>query len=178
MADNSFTFWANMKEAIDVYEGNPAYQYKMYDALTEYALYGVWPEDDGTFESKNLIMFVQSMVPSIEKSSNFAKKCAESGSIGGRKQKVSDEQIEEAVRAAAVRLQRVPTRAEVVSALKENVGVVIDAKTVSRRCPDERKREIAEGTLGQNRDKINVPGDIGDKIDVPEGQNLSPLFEF
>lgn len=82
------------------------------------------------------------------------------------------------MRAAAVRLQRVPTRAEVVSALKENVGVVIDAKTVSRRCPDERKREIAEGTLGQNRDKINVPGDIGDKIDVPEGQNLSLPFEF
>ena len=100
MADNSFTFWANMKEAIDVYEGNPAYQYRMYDALTEYALYGIWPEDDGTMETKSLIMFVQSMVPSIDKSSNFVKKCAESGAAGGRKQKVTDEQIEAAIIAA------------------------------------------------------------------------------
>ena len=100
MADNSFTFWGNMKEAIDVYEGNPVYQYRMYDALTEYALYGIWPEDDGTMESKNLIMFVQSMVPSIEKSSNYVKKCAEKGSVGGRKQKISDDQIENAIKVA------------------------------------------------------------------------------
>ena len=33
MADNSFTFWANMKEAIDVYS-NVEYKYKLYDALT------------------------------------------------------------------------------------------------------------------------------------------------
>ena len=173
MADNSFTFWGNMKEAIDVYEGNPVYQYRMYDALTEYALYGIWPEDDGTMESKNLIMFVQSMVPSIEKSSNFVKKCAESGAAGGRKQKVTDEQIEAAIIAAACKKNDIPSRIEVVNALKSMTGISIDAKTISRRFPDAKKREIAEGTLGQNRDITNVlgtQGQNGDKINVSEGQ--------
>lgn len=149
MADNSFTFWANMKEAIDVYEGNPAYQYRMYDALTEYGLYGIWPEDDGTFETKNLIMFVQSMAPSLDKSSNFGKKCAESGSAGGRKQKVSDEQVEEAIRSAALKLKKVPTRGEVVLELKELFGVQVDIKTISRRCSDEKKRGLAEMALDE-----------------------------
>ena len=174
MADNSFTFWANMKEAIDVYEGNPTYQYRMYDALTEYALYGIWPEDDGTMESKNLIMFVQSMVPSIDKSSNFVKKCAESGAVGGRKQKVTDEQIEAAIIAATRKKNSIPSRAEVVDALKVMTGIIIDAKTISRRFPDAKKKEIAEGTLGQNRDINYVPGtqgQNGDKINVSEGQN-------
>lgn len=148
MADNSFTFWGNMKEAIDVYEGNPVYQYRMYDALTEYALYGIWPEDDGTMESKNLIMFVQSMVPSIEKSSNYVKKCAENGSVGGRKQKISDDQIENAIKVAALNKKSIPSRAEVVEAIKKEYDISIDAKTISRRYPDLKKKEIAESVLG------------------------------
>ena len=148
MADNSFTFWGNMKEAIDVYEGNPVYQYRMYDALTEYALYGIWPEDDGTMESKNLIMFVQSMVPSIEKSSNYVKKCAEKGSVGGRKQKISDDQIENAIKVAALNKKSIPSRAEVVEAIKKEYDINIDAKTISRRYPDLKKKEIAESVLG------------------------------
>ena len=148
MADNSFTFWGNMKEAIDVYEGNPVYQYRMYDALTEYALYGIWPEDDGTMESKNLIMFVQSMVPSIEKSSNYVKKCAEKGSVGGRKQKISDDQIENAIKVATLNKKGIPSRAEVVEAIKKEYDINIDAKTISRRYPDLKKKEIAESVLG------------------------------
>ena len=182
MADNSFTFWANMKEAIDVYEGNPVYQYRMYDALTEYALYGIWPEDDGTMETKSLIMFVQSMVPSIDKSSNFVKKCAESGAAGGRKPKVSDEQIEAAIIAATRKKNDIPNRADVVDALKVMTGITIDVKTISRRFPDAKKKEIAEETLGQNRDITNVQGtqgQNGDKINVSEGQNDVPnVFNF
>ena len=182
MADNSFTFWANMKEAIDVYEGNPVYQYRMYDALTEYALYGIWPEDDGTMETKSLIMFVQSMVPSIDKSSNFVKKCAESGAAGGRKQKVTDEQIEAAIIAATRKKNDIPNRADVVDALKVMTGITIDVKTISRRFPDAKKKEIAEETLGQNRDITNVQGtqgQNGDKINVSEGQNDVPnVFNF
>lgn len=197
MENNSFTFWANMKEAIDVYEGNPEFQYKMYDALTEFALYGVWPEDDGSMESKSLISFVQTMVPSIEKSSGYIKKCAESGASGGRKQKISDSQIEEAIRAAAVKLNGIPTRGDVVAAVFELYGIKIDAKTVSRRFPDAQKIEIAQGALGQNRDirtkqgqnenvpegqngdKTYVPEGHKDKINVPERQNkCPPVFNF
>lgn len=179
MADNSFTFWSNMKEAIDVYEGNPEYQYRMYDALTEYALYGTWPEDDGTMETKNIIMFVQSMVPSIGKSSNFVKKCAESGAVGGRSQKITDEQIKTAIGNAALKKNAVPTRDEVVDAIKSLYGITISSKTLSRRCPDAEKKEIAEGTLGQNRDIIGTQGHVpetqgqnGDKINVPDTFNF------
>lgn len=182
MADNSFTFWANMKEAIDVYEGNPAYQYRMYDALTEYALYGIWPEDDGTMESKNLIMFVQSMVPSIEKSSNFVKKCAESGVVGGRAQKITDEQLNNSIAAAALKKNGIPSRDEVVAMVKEKYGVVISTKTVSRRIGDEEKKKIAEETLGQNGDMGHVPGTQGqnrDNINVSEGHiNVPQVFDF
>lgn len=182
MADNSFTFWANMKEAIDVYEGNPAYQYRMYDALTEYALYGIWPEDDGTMESKNLIMFVQSMVPSIEKSSNFVKKCAESGAAGGRSQKITDEQLEDSIAAAALKKNGVPSRDEVVEMAKEKYGVTISVKTVSRRFPDDEKKKIAEETLGQNGDMGHVSGTQRhnrDIINVSEGhRNVPPTFDF
>lgn len=201
MVDRSFTFWANMKEAIDVYEGNPEYQYKMYDALTEYALYGNWPEDDGTMEAKNIIMFVQSMVPTIDKSSNYFQKCAEAGASGGRKPKITDEQLKIAVQEATKRKNGVPTRSEVCVEVENLFGIKIDSKTVSRRLNDEKKKEIAMGTLGQNRDinyvsgdKINVPGTLGqnnfvlqsqgqkDKINVPGDKidmiNVPKFFDF
>lgn len=172
MADNSFTFWSNMKETIDIYD-DPIYKYKLYDALTEYGLYGVWPEDDGTKEAKDILMFVQSMVPSLDKSRNYQQKVAESGAVGGRKQKVSDVQIEEAIKAAALKKNGVPTRQEVVDTLFQQTDIKIDLKTISRRIKDDQKREIAEKIL---RDKINVPKE-GDKNEgtsyVPEtlGQN-------
>ena len=162
MADNSFTFWKNMKDCIEIYDDNPIYKCKLYDALTEYGLYGIWPEDDGTKEAKDLIVFVQSMVPSLDKSRNFQQKVAESGAVGGRKQKVTDEQIEDAIKAAALKKNGVPTRQEVVDMLFQQTSIKIDAKTVSRRCGDDRKKELAEGAL---RDKINVSED---KINVPE----------
>ena len=101
MAENSFTFWNNMKETIDIHD-DPVYKYKLYDALTEYGLYGIWPEDNGTKESKDILMFVQSMVPSLDKSRNYQQKVIDSGAVGGRKQKVSDIQIEDAIKAAAL----------------------------------------------------------------------------
>lgn len=177
MAENkSFTFWVNMKEAIDVYDGQPEFQYKMYDALTNYAFYDIWPEDDGSMESKILIMFVQSMVPSLDKSKNYMANCAESGAKGGRKQKVEDEQLKDAIVHATLKVKRVPSRKEVVESLKEMYNIEIDTRTVSRRFNDEKKKEIAEGTLRQNEDKINVPetkGQNGDKINVPPA-----LFQF
>lgn len=185
MAENNFTFWSNMKEAIDAFEGQPEFQYKLYDALTEYGLYGTWPEDDGSMETRSVIMFVQSMVPSLDKSSNYIKKCAESGATGGRNQKIADEQIEDAIAHAARVKNGVPSRAEVVAAIDELYNVKISAKTISRRCPDEKKKEIAEGTLGQNRDirtkQGHVPmsqGQNGDTINVPVSNKRIVPFDF
>lgn len=191
MADNSFTFWSNMKETIDIYD-DPVYKYKLYDALTEYGLYGVWPEDDGTKETKDIMVFVQSLVPTLDKSRNYQQKVVESGAVGGRKQKVSDEQIENAIKAAALKVNRVPTRQEVVDMLFQQTNIKISIKTLSRRYKDEEKKELAEdvlgdkinvseegdknkgtsyvsGTLGQNEDIINVSGD---KNDVPNTFNF------
>lgn len=180
--NNSFTFWSNMKETIDVYD-DPVYKYKLYDALVEYGLYGVMPEDNGTIESKNIIAFIQSMIPSLDKSRNYQQKMVEAGATGGRKQKVTDEQIEEAIRTATVKKMGVPTRQEVVEALFECSGVKIDLRTLSRRCRDDQKKVLADEILRDIRDKTNVPGDKinvpgnGDKIGgqvlslCPQGQN-------
>ena len=173
MADNSFTFWSNMKEVIDIYD-DPVYKYKLYDALTEYGLYGIWPEDDGTPETKNILVFIQSLVPSLDKSRNFQQKVAESGAAGGRKQKVTDEQVENAVRAAALKKKEVPTRQEVVDMLFQQTNIKIDKKTISRRCGDDRKKELAEEVL---RDIINVSEDknnVSNEGDKIEGTSYVP----
>lgn len=194
MADNSFTFWSNMKEAIDVYD-DVNYKYRMYDAITEYGLYGIWPEDDGTKEAKDLICFVQSMVPTLDKSRNYNKNVAESGAIGGRKQKVSDEEIKQAVEKATELKNGIPTRQEVVDQIKILFDLDISTKTMSRRCDDEKKKEISLKYLEGHKDKINVfegqnmsqghgdiinvPGTKGQKkdiIDVPKVSNGGWVF--
>ena len=76
------------------------------------------------------------------------KKCAEKGSVGGRKQKISDDQIENAIKVAALNKKSIPSRAEVVEAIKKEYDISIDAKTISRRYPDLKKKEIAESVLG------------------------------
>ena len=78
--NNSFTFWANMKEAIDVYQ-DESFRYKLYDALTELGLYGVWPEEDGSLENQAIISFLQSMLPTLQRSHNYFKKSAEAGAV-------------------------------------------------------------------------------------------------
>ena len=160
--NNSFTFWSNMKETIDVYD-DPVYKYKLYDALTEYGLYGIWPEDDGSVESKNITAFIQLLVPSLDKSRNYNKMVAESGAAGGRKQKVADDQLIEAIQVAAKKKNGVPTRQEVVDQVSALYGVKVSTKTISRRFSDEEKQSIA----------LECLGDIGDKINVPEGQDMS-----
>ena len=185
MADNGFTFWANMKDAIDVYD-DPVYKYKLYDALTEYGLYGIWPEEDDSTESKNITAFIQLLVPSLDKSHNFNKNASESGAVGGRRQKVTDEQLIEAIKEATKIKMGVPTREEVVDQVKNLFDIKIDKKTVSRRFNDDKKKEISvsymrdtgdktyvfegqEMSQGQNGDKINVSNVSGDM--ETQGQN-------
>lgn len=147
--NNSFTFWANMKEAIDVYQ-DEGFKYKLYDALTELGLYGVWPEEDGSMENQMIISFLQSMLPSLQKSHNYFKKSAEAGAVGGRKQKVDDEALREAIVQAAICKGAVPNRAEVVQKLEELFGLKVSAQTISRRMPEATKNEIAEAALKNN----------------------------
>ena len=175
MANNSFTFWANMKETIDCYDTDPVLKCKMYDALVEYGLYEVLPEDDGTLETASIKAFLQSITPSLDKSRNYYKDAAERGSNGGRRQKISDEELVEAIQKAALIKGGIPTRQEVVDQISVVTnGISISTKTFSRRINDDQKKEIATRALaeeGQNRDKTNVPnvpeGQNGDKIDVP-----------
>lgn len=155
MADSSFTFWSNMKETIDRYSNFPEYQLKLYDALTEYGLYGTWPEDDGTKESADLIAFVQGMVPSLDKSRNFTQKCTESGSVGGKNTLYSDENIIKSIQEAAKVKGKVPSRKDVANMYKQLFGGSLCEKTITRRFGDEKKKEIAESYL---RDISNVPG--------------------
>lgn len=164
MANNSFTFWSNMKEAIDCYDSNPAFKCKLYDALIEYGLYEVMPEDDGSLEVQSIKAFLQSVSPSLDKSRNYYKEASERGSKGGRQQKITDEQLIEAIERAALLKGDVPTRQEVVDQVPGVTnGVTVSTKTFSRRFSDERKKEIAVRVLtaeGQNGDKTDV-------LDVP-----------
>ena len=159
---NSFTFWSNMKDTIDIYD-DVVYKYKLYDALTEYGLYGIWPEDDGSVEAKNIIAFVQSLIPSLDKSHNYNKKVVESGAAGGRKQKITDDQLIVAIQTATKIKKGVPTRQEVVDQVSALYGINVSTKTISRRFSDEEKQSIA----------LEYLEDIEDKINVPERQNLS-----
>ena len=175
MADNSFTFWENMQDTIEVYN-DPVYKYKMYDALVNYGLYGIWPENDGSSENQNLTAFVQGMVVSLDRSRNYNAKKAEEGANGGRSQKVNDEDFVKCIQGAALRLGRVPKRDEVVDEIFRQTGEKISAKTVSRRFNDAEKKKIALEILGQNGDKTNVPqgqNNMGGHRDIKdiEGQN-------
>lgn len=175
MANNSFTFWANMKDAIDIYDDDPTFKCKLYDALVEYGLYEVLPEEDGTQETKTIKLFLQTVTPSLDKSRNFYKESAEKGSKGGRRQKISDEELVEAIQKAALTKGGIPTRQEVVDQARILFDdLSLSVKTVSRRFTDAQKKEIALKTLaeeGQNEDITNVSNvperQNGDKTDVP-----------
>ena len=176
--DNSFTFWENMKKVIDGYENFPEVQLKLYDAITEYGLYGVMPEEDGTLETANIIGIVQGMAPSLDNSRSFNQRQSEKGIKGGSSRKVDVEEIEGAIKSAATRLGKTPTRDEVVLEIEELLGKKISTKTISRNVPNDRLKELADevlkkGTEGQK----NVPEDIG-TVNVPEGQKQLSHFDF
>lgn len=151
MAESSkigFTFWGNMKEAIDRYQ-DPVFKYKLYDAITEYGLYGILPEEhEGmTFEEETIYAIVQSFIVSLDKSRVYNENQQQRSVAGGKVNKIEIEQIEEAVRIAAKKKGKVPTREDVVKAIKEQYGVEVSTKTISRKCSDERKRELANEVL-------------------------------
>ena len=151
MANNSFTFWSNMKEAIDVFD-KVELKYKLYDALTEFALYGVKPDNDGSDDYQIIMMFLQSMIPSLSKSSNFHKNAGEVGAIGGSNQKYSDSQFYEAIKYAAKVKGKVPDKKEIVKAFEEIYGNAPTDKTVGRRVPQDEITRIALEELNSNNE--------------------------
>jgi hypothetical protein len=153
MADNaSFTFWSNMKETIDVFD-DVGLKYKLYDTLVEFALYGVEPEADDP-DYITLKMFLQSMKPSIEKSSGYHKKQSELGGIGGSNQQYSDDKLIEAVKFATSKVGKVPTRKNIVSAYEELYGNAPSEKTIGRRLSKEAIEECAVEALRSDKEEI------------------------
>lgn len=156
MADNKFTFWDNMKETIEKYS-DPVFKYKCYDALTEYGLYKVLPEDDGTFESQVLIAFCQGFNNALQTNWNFEEKKSEEGKKGGSKELYSDEQLEEVIKAIGIeKCGKSPTLQDLENKSAELYGKHIAQKTFTRRGYNKAKRdEIAKRTYEESIRKIN-----------------------
>jgi len=172
---DGFTFWKNMKDTIETFPDEHM-RYRLYDAITEYGLYGEMPEEDGDPQTTIIRGIVQSMLPSLDNSRNIRQKAQESGSRGGRVEKISAEEIERAVVKAALDRNKIPMVKDVRTAILELFDLEISDRTISRKVPEGRRKEIAESALetkqgqkgsvltsdesahGQNRDKI-VPID-------------------
>lgn len=151
MIDSSkigFTFWGNMKETVDKY-ADPVLKYKIYDAITEYGLYGTLPEEheNMSLEEQTISAVVQSFQLSLNKSRNYLENQQQSSVAGGKVKKIEMAQIEEAIKSAARKKGKIPTRDDVVAAIKDEYDITVSIKTVSRNCSDERKREIANEVL-------------------------------
>ena len=169
-----FTFWGNMKETVDRYQ-DPVLKYKIYDAITEYGLYGILPEehDNMTLEEQTVNAAVQSFVVSLDKSRIYNENQQQKSIAGGKVKKIELTEIEEGVRIATRKKGKVPTRDDVVAAIKEEYDLTVSTKTVSRNCNDERKRQIANEVLaamGAEKPQVqfNFQGqrDIRDKTET------------
>ena len=78
-----FTFWANMRETIEQNE-DVELKYKLYSALTNYGLYGIEP-DENDKDYGIIMMLLQSMKLTIDKSKEVSEQKAASGAKGGEK---------------------------------------------------------------------------------------------
>ena len=141
MANNGFTFWENMKDSIDVFE-DPVMKYKLYDALAEYALYGVKPEKSDP-DYFTIMMFLQSIEPSLKKSSSYLKEQQDASLKGGKNTSYKDEDLNEAVREAAKSLNHIPKRKDIVEMYSKLFGKTPSERTIGRRISDERIAQLA-----------------------------------
>jgi hypothetical protein len=143
-----FTFWGNMKEAVEKYT-DPVLKYKIYDAITEYGLYGILPEehDNMTLEEQTINATVQSFIVSLDKSRVYNENQQQKSVAGGKVRKIELEEIEEGIRIAAKKKGKIPNRDDVVAAIKEKYNISVSTRTVSRNCNDEHKKQIANEVL-------------------------------
>lgn len=151
MADNKFTFWENMKKAIDV-QTDPVYKCKCYEALINYGLYKKLPENDGTQESLNLISFCMSFTNTLQKNWDYEEQKSEEGKVGGSKQKYSDDELIAVIRAIGIeKMGGSPTTKELESKSEQMYGNHISEKTFSRRGYNKAARDkIAKEAYEEN----------------------------
>lgn len=125
-----FTFWANMRETIEQNDSIEL-KYKLYSALTKYGLYGEEPDKDDK-DYGVIMMLLQSMKLTIDKSKEISKQKAEIGAIGGAQKRIFKDDIEEAVVKATKDLKKVPTLKEVSATYQKMFGKNISTKSMGR----------------------------------------------
>lgn len=126
-----FTFWANMRETIEQNE-NVELKYKLYSALTNYGLYGIEP-DENDKDYGIIMMLLQSMKLTIDKSKEVSEQKAASGAKGGEKEKITDGQMLNAIVEATKKKNKKPTQNDVIDMCQELYNITVNRKTLSRR---------------------------------------------
>ena len=125
-----FTFWANMRETIEQND-DVELKYKLYSALTNYGLYGVEP-DENDKDYGIIMMLLQSMKLTIDKSKEVSQQKAEAGAMGGAQKRIFKEDIEKAIVKTTEDLKRVPTLNEVSATYQKMYGKSISTRSISR----------------------------------------------
>lgn len=126
-----FTFWANMRETIEQNE-DVELKYKLYSALTNYGLYGIEP-DENDKDYGIIMMLLQSMKLTIDKSKEVSEQKAASGARGGEKEKITDGQMLNAVVEATKKKNKKPTQNDVIQMCQELYNITVSRKTLGRR---------------------------------------------
>lgn len=128
---DKFTFWANMRETIEQNE-DVELKYKLYSALTNYGLYGIEP-DENDKDYGVIMMLLQSMKLTIDKSKEVSEQKAASGAKGGEKEKITDGQMLNAVVEATKKKNKKPTQNDVIQMCQELYNITVSRKTLGRR---------------------------------------------
>lgn len=155
-----FTFWANMRETIEQNE-DVELKYKLYSALTNYGLYGIEP-DENDKDYGIIMMLLQSMKLTIDKSKEVSEQKAASGAKGGEKEKITDGQMLNAVVEATKKKNKKPTQNDILEICQELYNINVDRRTLSRRKgigdAESIKRisdKVLKGTFVNQKDEFN-----------------------
>ena len=157
---DKFTFWANMRETIEQNE-DVELKYKLYSALTNYGLYGIEP-DENDKDYGIIMMLLQSMKLTIDKSKEVSEQKAASGAKGGEKEKITDGQMLNAVVEATKKKNKKPTQNDILEICQELYNINVDRRTLSRRKgigdAESIKRisdKVLKGTFVNQKDEFN-----------------------
>lgn len=150
---DKFTFWANMRETIEQNE-DVELKYKLYSALTNYGLYGIEP-DENDKDYGIIMMLLQSMKLTIDKSKEVSKQKAEAGAAGGAQQRIYKEDIEKAIVKATKDKNGVPTKQQAADAYFKIFGQKISTRALDRveyKAPQifELAQKVLNGTYRTN----------------------------
>ncbi len=153
-----FTFWANMRESIEQND-NVELKYKLYSALTNYGLYGIEP-DKNDKDYGTIMMLLQSMKITIDKSKEISQQKAEAGAVGGAQKRIFKGDIEKAIVKATEDLKRVPTLKEVCFTYQKIFGKGLTPKSMGREGIKATEvynlaQKVLNGTYATNETKAD-----------------------